>query len=92
MNRVREWHKSLEAEWNDVQSLLQQWASSPVGPAAPLVFRAAVRILEASILSKMTGCGSSGSWLTLSRASDEACWATGCLDFKTSKTDMDGLS
>ena len=44
MRRAREWHNSCEALWKEVQSLLQQWASSPDGPAAPLVDKAAVRI------------------------------------------------
>ena len=59
--RAREWHNSCEALWKEVQSLLQQWASSQDGPAAPLVDKAAVRIAAASILSKMTGWTSVGN-------------------------------
>ena len=41
--RAREWQRALEA------SLLQVYASSPDGPAAPLVFRAVDLIMAASI-------------------------------------------
>ena len=49
--RAREWHSSCEALWKEVHNLLQQWASKPEGPAAPLVDKAAVRMAAASILS-----------------------------------------
>ena len=50
-NMAIELHRSQEAEWKDVQRRLQQYASSPEGPAAPLVLRAAERIQLAYILS-----------------------------------------
>ena len=51
-NMAIELHRSQEAEWKDVQRRLQQCiASSPEGPAAPLVLRAAERIQLESILS-----------------------------------------
>ena len=48
-------HKSSEADRNEVQSRLQQKASTPDGPAAPLVRRAARRMAAPSKASKMTG-------------------------------------
>ena len=46
---AREGHKSTEADLNEVHSLLQIGASRQDGPAAPVVFRAADLIIEASI-------------------------------------------
>ena len=51
----RELQRSLEACLNAVHSLLQQYASRPEGPAEPCMWRAAVRIVEASRASKMMG-------------------------------------
>ena len=48
---------------NDVHSLLQLAASSPEGPATPVILRAADLIMEESIDSKNTGCTSGGSSL-----------------------------
>ncbi len=90
--REMEWHKSCEAVWNDVHNLLQQWASSPDGPAAPLVERDADRMELASILSKITGCTVGGSrWVDMSAASATG-WEAGCFDFRTSSTVGVGLS
>ena len=41
VSRTREWHSCQEAEWKEVQRCLQQCASRPEGPAAPLVLKAA---------------------------------------------------
>ena len=38
-----EWHKSREADLKEVHNLLQLSASTPDGPAAPVVFKAADR-------------------------------------------------
>ena len=51
----REWHRSKEADLKEVYSLLQLDASSPEGPAAPVVCKAADLIMEASIDSNNTG-------------------------------------
>ena len=53
-------HKSREADLKEVHNLLQLSASSPDGPAAPVVFKAADLIMEASIDSNNTGCTSGG--------------------------------
>ena len=50
-----ELHKSFEVCLKGVQSLLQQCASRPEGPAAPCMRRAAVRTFEASRASKIMG-------------------------------------
>ena len=47
--RASEWQRSCEADLNEVHSLLQQCASIPEGSAAPLVWRAADRIVLVSI-------------------------------------------
>ncbi len=49
--------RSLEADLNDVHSLLQANASSPDKPAAPLVLSAAFCIRLAFRLSKIMGFG-----------------------------------
>ena len=51
--------RSAEAVLNDVHMRFQAMASSPEGPAAPSVLRADFRICCASILSNITGWGSS---------------------------------
>ena len=71
---------------NEVQSLLQQCASRPEGPAAPLVWRAAERMLEASICSKMTGWTSGACAKAMGMASGEESCAGGCLAFSVSST------
>ena len=52
---AREWHSSEDADLNDVHSLLQLSASTPEGPAAPLVHKAADMIIPASRDSNRTG-------------------------------------
>ena len=46
---ARDWQRSLEADLNEVQSLLQQRASKPEGPAAPDVRKAMDLIRGASM-------------------------------------------
>ena len=41
----------------ELQSLLQEWASRPDRPAAPLVLRAAFRVASAFRFSKRIGIG-----------------------------------
>ena len=53
-------HNSLEAEWKAVQSRLQQRASIPKVPAAPVVRRAAERITQPSKASNTKGWDTGG--------------------------------
>ena len=48
-------HKSLEAAWKEVQIRRQLFASTPEGPGAPKVWRAADRITEPVRASNTTG-------------------------------------
>ena len=57
---ARDWQRSLEADLNEVHSLLQQRASKQEGPAAPDVRKAIDLIREASMDSNRTGCVSGG--------------------------------
>ena len=66
---IKEWHRWSEADLNEVYSLLQLGASSPEGPAAALVFRAADLIIKASIESNCTGWISGGNRFRVSRLS-----------------------
>ena len=50
-----DWHRELDAALNAVHNLRHAWASSPDGPAAPLVLSAVEHMSWASMLSKMTG-------------------------------------
>ena len=59
--RASEWHSSVEADLKEVHSLLHQSASTPEGPATPLVCRAEDLIIAASKDSNRTGCISGGS-------------------------------
>ena len=52
---AKESHRSPEALWKDVQSLLQLAASTPDGPADPNVLSAIDRMRGTLICSKMTG-------------------------------------
>ena len=54
---ARDWQRSLEADLNEVHSLLQQRASKPEGPA---VCKEIDLIREASMDSNRTGCVSGG--------------------------------
>ena len=45
--KVSDWHRSWEADLNEVHSLCHPSASRPVGPAAPLVCIAADLIMAA---------------------------------------------
>jgi hypothetical protein len=53
--KARELHSSEDADLKEVHSLLHPSASSPDGPAAPLVFKAADLIVAASRDSNRTG-------------------------------------
>ena len=53
-------HNSLKAKWKTVQSRLQQRTSTPEGPAAPVVYRAAERITQPSKASNITGWDTGG--------------------------------
>ena len=82
--RAKEWHSSLDAPLKDVHSLLHPCASIPDGPADPVMFMAAERMMLASIDSKMTGCTSwMGDWRMHSAW---AVWPVGCLPISTSLT------
>ena len=76
--------ESLGSCLKDVHSVLQVYASSPDGPAAPLVFRAEDLSMVASIESKMTGWTSGGTPCKVE--SGGAPWPGGCLLFRTSLT------
>ena len=52
---ARDWHNSDETDLKDVHSLLHLRASSPDGPAAPLVWQAANMMASASRASKTIG-------------------------------------
>ena len=41
---ARDWHRELDADLKAVQSLRQEWATRPDGPAAPLVLSAVERM------------------------------------------------
>ena len=51
--KAREWHKSTEAEWNDVQRRRKPQASTPDGPAAPSI-RSATRRITSSLRQSNT--------------------------------------
>jgi len=79
-SKAREWQRLADAVLKVVQNLLHPLASIPDGPAAPIMRRAAVRIIAASMLSNTTGCTSDGAsslpvgWV----ASAVAGWLVGC--------------
>ena len=58
---TREWHRLIDAALKEVHSLLEQAASSPEGPAEPVVLRAVDLIRGASIWSNTKGWISGGS-------------------------------
>ena len=55
VRRARQWQRSSEVFLKEEHNLLQPCASLPEGPAAPLVWSAAERMVLPMMLSKMTG-------------------------------------
>ena len=73
--------------WKEVQRRLQLLASSPEGPADPLVRRAADQIKAASICSNMTGWfGGGNRECGCRRTSGEAVCPEGCFFSSSSRT------
>ena len=79
--------RSDDADWKEVQSRLQPFASIADGPALPCVRRAVARIRSSFSCSNSTGWGSMlarGS--SGSRVSGCGAWRSGCFSFKISRT------
>ena len=84
-------HKSLEAAWNEVQKWCQLLASTPEGPAAPKVRRAADQIMGPFKASKIMGWKGADSDTSEIKQSCDSGWAGGCFSFKMSRTRQFGL-